>query len=91
MLFAADLTTLPPPIVYCIVSALTCFKSGTANLQKIATVFAYFCKYLEHLFSPLGKLADWAIYFTFYNFFKLTKNISPSTKSIFTIFLLNGR
>jgi len=42
------------------------------------------------LFSPLGKLADRAIYFTFRNFFFLffyaSKAISVSTGLIFTIF-----
>jgi len=40
------------------------------------------------LFSPLGKLADRAIYFLF---FKLSKAISGSTGPIFTIFTPNGR
>jgi len=41
------------------------------------------------VFSPLGKLADQAIYFACHNFslfFKLSENISASTGLIFTIF-----
>jgi len=46
-----------------------------------------------YLFSPLGKLADRAIYFTFRNFifFKSTKNVSASTGPIFTILSLYER
>ena len=49
---------------------------------------------LIYLFIPLSKLADWAIYFTFRNFFlflKLSKAISGSTGPIFTTFSPNGR
>jgi len=45
-------------------------------------------------FSPLGKLAGRAIYFTcvnFFLFFKLSKALSGSTGPIFTIFSPNGR
>jgi len=44
-------------------------------------------------FSPLGKLADRAIYFTFRNFFFFTRSkaISVCTGPIFTIFSPNGR
>jgi len=48
----------------------------------------------QKLFSPLGKLAERAIYFTFRNFFlffKLSKAISGSTGPIFTIFSPSGR
>jgi len=50
--------------------------------------------YASFLFTPLGKPADWAIYFTFRNFFlffKLSKAISGSTGPIFTIFSRNWR
>jgi len=39
------------------------------SLQKVAKVFANFYQFLEHLFSPLGEVADRTIYFTFCNFF----------------------
>jgi len=45
-----------------------------------------------YLASPLGKLVDRAIYFTFrFCFFKLSKAISESTRLIFTIFSPSGR
>jgi len=45
------------------------------------------------LFSPLGKLADQAIFFACINFFffSLSKAISGSTGPIFTIFSPNER
>jgi len=49
---------------------------------------------LTSFFSPLGKLAERAIYFTFRNFFFFftrSKAISVSTGPIFTIFSPNGR
>ena len=51
---------------------------------------------VRHLrfFSPLGKPADRAIYFTcviFFSLFKLSKAISESNRPIFTIFSPNGR
>jgi len=48
-------------------------------------------KVIAQLFSPLGKIGDRAIYFTFRNFFffDLSQIISGSTGPIFMIFLPN--
>ena len=66
------------------------FKNSHANTSK-QTLSQ---NVVASLFSPLGKLAGRAIYFTcvnFFLFFKLSKAISGSTGPIFTIFSPNGR
>jgi len=62
-------------------------------LQISCNIFILF--YYSIFFSPLGKPADRAMYFTFRNFFyffcTMSKAISVSTGQIFTIFTPNGR